>query len=141
MTNSDLRGPLIHVVAAVIWHPHQVDTFLISQRQQGKHLEYFWELPGGKKKSDETRERALQRELSEEICIRVTDTSPFMQVKHEYSDRSILLDVWQVLSFDGNAIGNEGQDIRWIAISELNNYRFPEADIPVLEAIKNSAKA
>lgn len=129
------------MVAAIIWHPRQVGSFLISQRQQGKHLEHFWELPGGKKEPGETRARALQRELSEEVNIRVIDTSPFMQVKHEYRDRSILLDVWQVSSFDGNATGSEGQEIRWITIDELNNYRFPDADIPVLEAIKNSAKA
>ncbi len=129
------------MVAAIIWHPGQPGTFLIAQRQQGKHLELLWEFPGGKKEPGESRERALQRELSEEISIRVIDSSPFMQIKHEYADRFILLDVWQVSVFDGNAAGSEGQEIRWITIDEIKNYSFPDADIPVLEAIKNSAKA
>ena len=83
------------MVAAIIWHPRQADTLLISQRQQGKHLEHFWELPGGKKEPGETRERALKRELSEEVNIHVIGPRPFMQVKHDYGDRFILLDVGQ----------------------------------------------
>lgn len=132
---------IIHVVAAIIWHPQQANTFLISRRPAGKHLQHYWELPGGKKEPDESREQALRRELTEEVNIQILDTSPFMQVSHEYSDRSIFLDVWLVSSFEGNVTGAEGQEIRWVTINELTSYQFPDADLPVLEAIANSVKA
>ncbi len=128
------------MLAAIIWHPDQANTLLISQRQQGKHLAHYWELPGGKKETGETREQTLQRELLEEVGIRIVDSRPFMQIEHEYHDRIILLDVWQVLNFNGSITGREGQKTRWIKIGELKNYRFPEADEPVIKAITSIAK-
>ena len=49
------------------------------------------------------------------------------------------LDVWEVISFKGQVIAREGQEVRWIAIDDLGRYRFPEADIPVMQAIANTA--
>ena len=135
--NSDF----IHVVAAIIWHPSKLNTLLISQRQKGKHLQDHWELPGGKLDSGESREQALKRELLEELNIQVVESKPFMQVKHCYTDRNILLDVWLVTAFSGEAEGCEGQEICWISIFELDDFPFPEADIPILQAIKNSVIA
>lgn len=141
MPEQKPNSQFVHVVAAVIWHPSQVNTLLISKRQKGQHLEYHWELPGGKVDSGEPPVQALNRELLEELDIKVKKSNPFMQVKHRYTDRNILLDVWEVTSFDGKAIGCEGQEICWAPIIELDDFQFPEADIPVLNAIKNSAKA
>ena len=135
------KASFIHVVAAIIWHPSKLNTLLISERQKGKHLQHHWELPGGKLDFGESREQALKRELQEELNIRVVESKPFMQVKHCYTDRNILLDVWLVTAFSGEAEGREGQKICWASIGELDDFRFPEADIPVLQAIKNSAIA
>lgn len=132
---------MIHVVAAIIWHPVQANTFLIAQRPAGKHLEYLWEFPGGKKEPRETAEQALRRELYEEINIQALKLSPYIRLNHEYPDRNILLDVWQVSAFEGAVSGKEGQEVRWVAIDELDNYCFPEADLPVLDAIKRNVRA
>ena len=128
----------IHVVAAIIWLPGSNDRLLISQRQKGKHLQDYWELPGGKIESGESRRQALDRELSEEINIVPLKASSFKQVSHKYQDRNILLDVWEVTSFKGEVKPREGQEVRWVAIDQLTEYQFPAADIPILEAIVNN---
>jgi len=128
----------IHVVAAIIWKSDDRQTFLIARRQQGKHLAHYWELPGGKVEAGETRWQALQRELKEEINILATAAEPYMQVYHPYADRKILLDVWQVTAYSGLVSAREQQQLTWINIDQIDGYRFPPADNPVLEAIANN---
>jgi 8-oxo-dGTP diphosphatase len=129
----------IHVVAALIWLPGSSDRLLISKRQKGKHLEDYWELPGGKIEPGESRRQALDRELREEINIVPVNASSFKQVSHRYQDRNILLDVWEVTSFKGDVKPREGQEVRWVAVGQLAEYQFPAADIPIIEAITNNA--
>jgi 8-oxo-dGTP diphosphatase len=134
----------IHVVAAIIWQqdnpqPGQ-QNFLIAQRPKGKHLEDYWEFPGGKLEPGESPWQALQRELAEEIGILPTKASPYLQVYHRYPDRNILLDVWLVEEYRGEVVSCEGQQLRWINLSQVDRYRLPAADLPIIEAIKSSAK-
>ncbi|MDH3389295.1 MAG: (deoxy)nucleoside triphosphate pyrophosphohydrolase [Gammaproteobacteria bacterium] len=131
----------IHVVAAIIWNREAAQSFLIAQRQQGKHLQDYWELPGGKLEAGESPWLALQREIAEEVGIRAISGSPYMQVYHRYPDRNILLDTWTVDEYEGEARPREQQSIHWIGIGEIDRFCFPPADIPILDAIKRSARA
>ena len=135
----------IHVVAAIIWQQGNTQpekpNFLIAQRPKGKHLEDYWEFPGGKLEPGECPWQALKRELAEEISILPTKASPFIQVYHRYPERNILLDVWLVEEFHGEVFSGEGQQLRWIDLSQVDRYRLPAADLPVIEAIRSSAKA
>lgn len=133
--------PFYHVVAAIVWEPGKDNSFLISKRQEGKHLEGFWELPGGKLESGESRLAGLQRELEEEINIRCTNARPFRQVRHRYNDRSVLLDVWEVMKFEGAVKALEGQQVRWISVENMGKYKFPQADQPIIESIASNAIA
>ena len=131
----------IHVVAAIIWEQGDSQRFLIAQRQKGKHLEGYWEFPGGKLEIGESPRQALQRELQEEINILPTHASPYMQVYYRYPQRNILLDTWMVEEYRGDLAPLEQQLLRWIDVSQTEDFQFPPADIPIIEAIKNSAKA
>ncbi len=140
---SKLSGsvPFYHVVAAIICRPEVDSSLLISKRQKGKHLEGLWELPGGKLELGETRIEGLRRELKEEIDIFCTDSEPFKQVRYEYENCSILLDVWEVHAFEGEVQAREGQEVRWINVDNIGKYQFPAADQPIIDAIANNAKA
>jgi len=131
----------IHVVAAIIWRQPHRQQFLITQRQKGKHLEDYWEFPGGKLETKESPWQGLQRELREEVNIQPSRASPFMQVYYRYPDRNILLDTWLVDEYQGEVEPREQQAIMWIDITQTDNYCFPPADIPIIEAIRNSGRA
>jgi 8-oxo-dGTP diphosphatase len=131
----------IHVVAGIIWQRSGSRRFLIAQRQKGKHLQDYWEFPGGKLEIGESPWQALQRELEEEINIVPTRGAPFMQVYYRYPERNILLDTWQVEEYRGEVAPGERQLLRWIEVAQAHEYRLPPADLPIIEAIKNSETA
>jgi 8-oxo-dGTP diphosphatase len=126
----------IHVVAAVIWKRNSGQHFLIARRQQGKHLAYYWELPGGKVEADESPRQALDRELVEEINIEPVSATQFMQVYHRYPERNILLDTWIVDDYQGEVVAREQQTLAWIDCDQISAYQFPDADLPILDALK-----
>ena len=89
----------------------------------------------------ETPLQALRRELREELDITALKVDPYQQVLHRYPDKKILLDVWEVKSYQGIVVAREGQEFKWVAVDRLVRYRFPDADLPVLETIVSSALA
>lgn len=122
------------MVAAVIWAKNK--KILITKRPDNKPQGGFWEFPGGKIERDETPTEGLFRELKEELAISVLEMRPFVKLEHEYPERSIILDVWMVEKFTGNARGNEGQTIAWVSIDQLNQYQFPEANRLIVDKLQ-----
>jgi mutator protein MutT len=57
---------IIVVTAAVI---ERDGRFLVTRRQQGVHLEGYWEFPGGKCEAGEPLDACLVRELREELDV------------------------------------------------------------------------
>ena len=100
------------------------------------HQGGLWEFPGGKIENNESVLDALKRELFEEIGIALTHASPLIRIQHDYDDKTVLLDVWQVDDFTGEPFGKEGQATCWIRQDELPMYDFPAANIPILMAIQ-----
>lgn len=146
--NSSVTCKVVHVCVAVIERKHLSDgsiQVLIAKRPEHVHQGGLWEFPGGKVEPGEALLEALDRELFEELGIRLRvpgtkdpDTSiaatPLIQIRHAYPDKTVLLDVWKVRHFDGEAFGKEGQTIRWVALPELSDYHFPEANLPIISA-------
>ena len=130
----------IHVVAAVIYGDSE--QILIARRPQHLHQGGLWEFPGGKVQAGESAYQGLVRELNEELAINVTTATPFMQVSHDYSDKQVLLDIWQVTAFTGQPRGVEGQDCRWVPLTELlgesSAYQFPDANKSILQKLAAS---
>ncbi len=122
----------IHVIAAVIRDPQS--RILIAKRPDHVHQGGLWEFPGGKLEGDEGRFDGLVRELREELGITVTRARPLLDIRHDYPDKSVRLDVWLVTDFDGEAHGAEGQPVRWVSSSELDSFEFPAANAPIVQA-------
>ena len=107
---------VVHVAVGVI--KNNLDQILIAKRPDDAHQGGLWEFPGGKVEAGETLTQALARELREELAIEVQSITPLIQIQHDYSDKSVLLDVCLVDGFTGIAQGNEGQPIRWVDAAE-----------------------
>lgn len=123
-----------HVVAAVIVNDSQ--RILLAKRPVDRHQGGLWEFPGGKVEPGEEPRAALARELHEELGIVLRDARPLIRVRHEYPDKSVLLDVWRVSAFTGKPHGREGQPIEWVSAQDLPYRNFPAANRPIVTAAR-----
>ena len=124
----------IDVVAGVIFDASRARV-LLALRRAGQHQGGLWEFPGGKVEPDEDLVAALRRELGEEIGIRVGETRPRCAIEHAYPDKFVRLHVFDVLGFAGEPEGREGQRLRWVALDELGEVAFPEANAPIVAGL------
>ncbi len=125
------------VTAAAIIRDGKV---LIAQRQQGSHMEYKWEFPGGKLEPDETPEECIIREIKEEMDIDIEVDDIYKVVKFKYEEKDILLLCYlcRIIKGDGRAI--ECNDFRWVTKDELPGFDFVPADLPIVEKLINDKR-
>ena len=109
---------------------------LIAKRKDNAHQGGLWEFPGGKFESAEDSRLALNRELYEELNIKPRSSSPLININFNYPECRVHLHVREVHDFDGEPFGREGQVCKWVAVEELNEYEFPEANQAILSAVK-----
>jgi 8-oxo-dGTP diphosphatase len=126
------REPL-HVLVGLIGDSR--GRWLVNQRRPGTDLAGFWEFPGGKRHTDETPFDALRRELYEELGIDVLAAEPWLELVHDYPDKTVLLDVWRVLDYRGEVDAREGQALDWVAAARLTALPLLPADLPIVEAL------
>ena len=124
----------IHVAAAVIRSDDE--RILIARRSPDRHQGGLWEFPGGKVEAGEDVRDALARELKEELGISVLDARPLIQIEHDYPDKQVLLDVWEVTRFEGEPDGVEGHPLAWVTARSLAEYDFPAANGPIVSAAR-----
>ena len=121
----------INVVAGIIFNEDK-SMVLLSLRKPDQHQGNCWEFPGGKVEPLEALEKALSRELNEELGIHVSECAAFCQIEHEYTDKAVKLHFWQVTQFSGVPVGRESQQLKWVALNDLAMLTFPDANKPVV---------
>ena len=128
------RPAEIHVVAGAIADAD--GRVLIAQRPRGRHMAGRWEFPGGKLAAGEAPLAGLKRELSEELGITVRAARPLIRLRHEYPDRRVLLDVWQVTDYEGLPQALDAQALAWAKPDDLPKHDLLEADRAIVTALR-----
>jgi len=125
----------IVVTAAVI---ERDDRFLVTRRQEGVHLEGYWEFPGGKCENGEDHAACLARELREELAVDVSVGDELLATTHAYPDRSVELHFIRC-ELGGEPAPQIGQEMRWVARVDLPRLRFPPADGELIRLLTRQA--
>src|SRR5262245_48246854 len=123
------------VTAAVI---ERDGRFLVTRRQQGVHLEGFWEFPGGKCDAGETLTACLARELREELDVEAHVGAEIFTVTHGYPDRAVELHFFRCEVL-GEPRPQINQEMRWVRREELASLEFPPADTELIAALSRQA--
>lgn len=124
---------MTQVVAALIW---QGDRFLICRRPAHKARGLLWEFVGGKVEPGETKQQALIRECREELAVTVAVGEQFMELTHVYPDLTVHLTLFHASITEGTPQLLEHSEIRWIRVSEIDEYEFCPADEDILRRLK-----
>lgn len=111
--------------------------YLITQRPPTASLPLLWEFPGGRVEEGEADDQALARELREEMGIQVVVKEQVMHTHHEYPNYDIDFRVFRCeLAVPEGAIHHvRVHDHRWVTLSEMGGYQFPDADARTLERL------
>jgi len=111
---------------------------LVARRPESAHQGGLLEFPGGKVEPGEDVRAALVRELFEELGIEVTykHLTPLIRIPHDYGDKRVLLDVWEVHAFHGSPVGREGQPLFWLEPEVMQDQAFPAANRPIIRALR-----
>jgi 8-oxo-dGTP diphosphatase len=120
------------VVTAAVIEDH--GRYFVARRQQGVHLEGFWEFPGGKCEAGESLHDCLRRELKEELGAEVTIGESILSVTHEYPDRQVELHFF-ACAFVNAPMPLLGQEMRWVARDDLRSLKFPPADDELIDRL------
>ena len=123
-----------HVAVAILKNNN--GEFLLASRPAGKPWAGWWEFPGGKIESNETKRDALKRELQEELEMEVKIEYFFGKSNHDYGSFQIELFgyVCSLVNYSGKLIDHDAY--KWVDFESLSNYKLAPADIPFIQMIK-----
>ena len=126
----------IEVVAAVI---RKDDMIFATQRGYGDFKDW-WEFPGGKMEAGETPEKALKREIREELSTEISVDEFLCTVEYDYPAFHLTMHCF-LCSLQTEALHlNEHEAARWLAKDDLDSVKWLPADLLVIEELKEYAK-
>ena len=132
-----MRSKAINVVGGLILHKNKI---LICQRKEDCDHPLKWEFPGGKTLVNESTEKALIREIKEELKIDTLEYKFLYDYIFEYKNlnKKIHLNFYLITKFSNDIINTIHEQVKWIEIHDLSNYDFLEGDYEIIQKIINN---
>lgn len=111
---------------------------LVQQRPTGGSMAGLWEFPGGKLETGETPERALIRELAEELAIDVDHSclAPACFASDPLDDQHLVLLLYVCRKWRGTPVAQHASALRWVRPVDLYGLDMPPADLPLIGLIE-----
>ena len=122
----------IKVVAAVI---KDKDKVFATARGYGSY-KGWWEFPGGKIEAGESPERALKREIMEELNSDINIDEYIDTVEFDYPEFHLSMKCYYCSLVKGNLDLKEASDAKWLDKDALDSVKWLTADIAILQKIK-----
>jgi 8-oxo-dGTP diphosphatase len=137
MMKTPGSNSLTKVTAAVIEKKGKV---LIARRRQKTGSGGWWEFPGGKLEDGETPEKGLEREIAEELGVRLRVGEFLGSAPYRSPALSIELLAYRAVIISGELKLTDHDEIRWAAPSELEESAFSEPDRPIVRLLVSKSR-
>lgn len=129
----------IRVVAAVIKAENENGQPVIFATQRGYgELKGGWEFPGGKIEEGETPQKALKREIMEELDTEIAIGKLIDTIEYDYPTFHLSMDCFWCEIIKGNLVLKEHEAAKWLGKDELDSVEWLPADVKLIEKIKNN---
>lgn len=126
----------VHVAADII--QRDGGEVLAVQRGYGD-MDGLWEFPGGKVENGETPAQACERELLEELQVRVTGLQDFYTLEYDYPSFHLSMNCFfcRLAEGEGEPQRSDRQRVlRWVPKQSLATLEWMPADIELVELLE-----
>jgi mutator protein MutT len=127
-------GGDVEVLAAVI---RSGNRLLLGRRPREKRHGGLWEFPGGKLVEGETRAEAADRELREELGVRLVRLGRTLHSRRDPGSAFVIHFV--EAEIEGDPIAREHEELRWVQLSELDGLDLAPADASFASALEDAS--
>ena len=129
--------PTVQVAIGIVVREGETPRILVCQRPPKPPLPNYWEFPGGKVELGESADRAVVRELMEELGVRATVLEGLPLLHHAYPHATVEIHPF-LCRIEDDAIPKAlgCQQFRWVTTGELGQYQFPEANGSLLAELR-----
>ena len=122
----------VKVVAAIIIHNNHI---FATQRGYGDFKD-SWEFPGGKIEPGETPQRALIREIKEELDTEIEVGDYLETVEYDYPTFHLSMDCFFCTIKSGELVLKEHEAAKWLTVETLDSVDWLPADRGLIETIR-----
>ena len=124
----------LNVVAAIIKKDNRI---LATKRGYGEFINML-EFPGGKIEENESKKDALIREIKEELDCPIKPTEFALDVEYQYPTFYLKMSCFWAVIESGTPKLLEHNDAKWLSKSELYSVEWIEADIQIIDYLKEN---
>jgi ADP-ribose pyrophosphatase len=122
----------VRVVAAIIKNH---DKIFATQRGYGEFKD-GWEFPGGKIEEGETPEKALIREIKEELDTTICVGRKIACIEYDYPAFHLSMECFWAEIVSGNLVLREHEAAKWLSKEELDSVDWLPADLDLIAKLK-----
>ena len=132
---------IIRVVAAVIKAVNEKGEPIIFATQRGYgDFKGGWEFPGGKIEDGETIQKALKREIMEELDTEISVGELIDTIEYDYPDFHLSMDCFWAEVTKGHLELKEAEAAKWLTKDQLDSVAWLPADVTLIDKIRRYMK-